>query len=494
VVARLIRYLAPALFLLLASATAQADGPNLLLVPNAPLHERLLRLPGDPLRPVSLQVTLFTPPGPGPFPLAVMNHGASAISNDNRGPRYRYTYSAYYFLSRGYAVALPMARGFAESGGNLMAAGCDLAAVGLANARDLSGAIDALGRQPGIDRSRVIVAGQSFGGWTTMALGTLAVPGVRGIIGFSPALRASDCLAQDQAMIAGAHDFGAAARLPSLWFYGENDSVMPTATWRAVFDAYARGGGPGELAPVGHFMQDSHQMLSFPESIGLWAPRVDAFLAKVGLPAAETHPEYLPLPAPPPSHAAGLEDAAAVPFLNDKGREGYRAFLARSVPRAFVLAPGGTYSIANGGFDPLARALLTCRTAGIVCSPYAVDFDVVWSGRADATSAYARDVSAGTVAVLNFAWAVNPDCSSRGLPKLWVSRPPTHGASSVVDRDGHPHFPPGNPFAACNTAVVPGVAVTYAPAVGYSGADAMTFEETDVDGRHHVFRMALTVR
>ena len=496
--------------LVLASAIARADEPNPLLMPSAPLHERLLRLPGDPLRPVSLQVTLFTPPGPGPFPLAVMNHGASAVSSDDRGPRYRYTYAAYYFLSRGYAVALPMARGFAGCGGGAVGAGggrgggggggvwaapgCDLDAVGLANARDLNGAIDALGRQPGIDRTRVIVAGQSFGGWTAMALGTLAVPGVRGIIGFSPALRASDCLSQDQAMIAGARSFGRAARLPSLWFYGDNDAVMPVATWRAVFDAYARGSGRSELVPVGRFLLDSHQMLSFPESLAIWTSRVDGFLARIGLPATETYPEYLPLPTPPPSHAAALEDVAAVPFLNDKGLQAYRAFLARSIPRAFVLGPEGTYSVANGGFDPLARALAGCRTAGVACSPYAVDFNVVWSGRADAVATYARDVPAGATAVLDFASAINPDCSSRGLPKLWVSRLPEHGTASVFSHGGHPHFPSGSPYAVCNATLVPGVVVTYTPGSGYSGADAVEFQETDVDGRHRNFRVALTVR
>lgn len=455
------------LLLLATSLPAQADDLNLSLVPAAPLNERVLRLPGDPLRPVPLQVTLFTPPGSGPFPLAIMKHGASAASADNRGPRYRYTYSAFYFLSRGYAVALPMARGFAGSGGNLVIAGCDLDAVGLANARDLSGVIDALGRQPGIDRTRVIVAGQSFGGWTTMALGTMSVPGVRGLIGFSPALRASDCSSQDAAMIASARSFGASTKLPSLWFYGENDSVMPIPTWRAVFSAYEWAGGRGILVPVGRFMQDSHQMLSSPESLAIWTPQVDAFLAKVGLPSAETHPEYLPLPVPPPSHVAELVDVTAVPFLNDKGREAYRAFLNQSLPRAFVLAPGA-FSVASGGFDPLARALLACRKAGVNCSPYAVDSDVVWSGKigAAATAAaarYARDVLAGTTAVLNFAWAINPDCSSRGLPKLWVSQPPVHGSALVLNHNGHPHFAQGNPFAACNATIVPGVVVTYAP-------------------------------
>ena len=70
-------------------AHAQDDTDNPLLMPPAPLNEKVLSLPGDPQRPVTLQVTLFTPPGSGPFPLAVVNHGATGVNVHNRGTRYR---------------------------------------------------------------------------------------------------------------------------------------------------------------------------------------------------------------------------------------------------------------------------------------------------------------------------------------------------------------------------------------------------------------------
>jgi dienelactone hydrolase len=457
------------LMLLTTGAAAQDTGANPKLMPDAPLNEQLLSVPGDPHRPVLLQVTLFTPSGSGPFPLAVMNHGATRVSAQNRGERYRYTYSAYYFLSRGYAVALPMARGFAGSGGDLALAGCSVDIVGTANAEDLRAVIAALGRLPEIDPSRIVVAGQSFGGWTTMALGTMDVPGVRGLIGFSPALRQSNCPAQDQAMVAGARSFGAAARLPSLWFYGDNDTVMPVATWHAVFDAYVNAGGPAKLVTIGRFLDDSHEMLSFPESLPIWTPQVDAFLARLDLPAAEIHPEYLPIAVPPATRFAALDDVSAVPFVSDKGREAYRQFLTRPFPRVFALASNGMTS-------------------------YAVDADVVWSGDAAAAAAYARIVPAGSTTNLNFAYAVNPDCSSRALPQVSISQAPMHGSASVVFHDGHPRFPAGHPYAACNDALVPGVSVAYTPERGFTGSDAMTFEETTENGSHRVFRMTLTIQ
>ncbi|SPS02336.1 hypothetical protein [Cupriavidus taiwanensis] len=38
--------------------------------------ERVILVEGNPDDPVKLEVTLYTPPGPSPFPLAVLNHGS----------------------------------------------------------------------------------------------------------------------------------------------------------------------------------------------------------------------------------------------------------------------------------------------------------------------------------------------------------------------------------------------------------------------------------
>jgi poly(3-hydroxybutyrate) depolymerase len=146
--------------LLFTTAAAPDPAGKDTRLPDAPINERVINVEGDPSRPVSLEVTLFTPPGPGPFPLAVLNHGADKVSATNRGPRYRYTFSADYFLSRGYAVALPMARGFAESGGTLFVHRCDLDQVGLANARDLRAVMAAISHEPSIDANRIVVAGR----------------------------------------------------------------------------------------------------------------------------------------------------------------------------------------------------------------------------------------------------------------------------------------------------------------------------------------------
>jgi dienelactone hydrolase len=212
--------------------TARADEPKPpdARLPTTVPHEEVLNIAGDPTRPVALQVTLFLPSGPGPFPLAIMNHGADAASANNRGERYHYTIAAYYFLSRGYAVALPMMRGFAGSQGSIVLAGCDLARIAQSNASDIRAVTETLAHRPEIDGSRIVIAGQSFGGWNTLGVGAAPPANVRGLILFNAALRNSDCHDQDESMARAAAQLGARTTLPSLWFYGDNDSIMPIST------------------------------------------------------------------------------------------------------------------------------------------------------------------------------------------------------------------------------------------------------------------------
>lgn len=83
--------------------------------------------------------------------------------------------------------------------------------------------------------------------------------------------------------------------------------------------------------------------------------------------------------APQETGFAKLDDPMAVPFLNDKGREGYRAYLSKPYPRAFAIAPNGAWGSAHGGSDPQGRALDGCNRKGKDnCMLYSFDGMVVW--------------------------------------------------------------------------------------------------------------------
>lgn len=353
--------------------------PDPVLRPSAPISRRDLMLPGDPARPVSLDVILMTPPGPGPFPVVVWNHGSANGAARRSMATSADTFATFYFLSRGYAVAAPLMRGFGRSGGSVSVSACALDAYGAANAADILAVLDGLARDPALDMGRVLVAGQSFGGFNALATGARRDPRIRAVVNFHGGLRATTCRAWEPALIEAVRAFGARSRVPSLWIYGDNDRLFPAPTWQAMRAAYAAGGAPVEVAAYGRFHDDSHALLASADGLPRFVPRLDAFLAGLRLPSAVTHPEYLPQIPPPASGYAAIDDVEAVPHLTPPARDLYRTFLARPSPRAFVIAPGRHAGEAYGGFDPLARALAECRAVSDGCKAYAVNGDVVWT-------------------------------------------------------------------------------------------------------------------
>jgi dienelactone hydrolase len=473
-----------------------ADDAHDARFPDAPMNEQVIRIPGEDPPAVTLQVTIFRPDGDGPFPLAILNHGATGVSRGNRGERYRLTYTADYFLSRGYEVALPMMRGFAASGGELFTFGCDLGATATANARDIRAVIRALSADPHVDAKRIVVTGQSFGGWNTLALGTLNVPSIKGLINFNGGMQTSACPTGDASLVAAAGDFGTRTKIPSLWFYGENDKLFSVGVWRAMHDRYARSGGHAELVDVGVFMDNSHEFLTFPESMSIWVPQADRFLAEIGMPSAVVDRRYMPTPIPAATQFASVSDVSAVPYLSDQGRELYRKFLERPFPRAFVISAGGGAASMNGGFDPLGRAMAACQNGGARCGVYAIDDHVVWKPfpMGPQERDYAVAAKADQTNTIDFATRLNPDCSPKTLAKFKVVQPPAHGRVDIAPKDDFPKYPASSPLALCDKTPVHGVAVTYTPAKGFLGSDVFSFVDDDTPGSAPVMKITLTVK
>jgi dienelactone hydrolase len=362
----------------LPAAWAEEDNAPKL---DTTLNERIVDIPVDDAGDVQLQVTLMKPDGAGPFPLAVLNHGKEpGLPRDEK--RYRSVYIARYFLSRGYAVALPMMRGFAESGGDTWVRGCDLERIGLTQAQDIGRVIDYLGRTgvPGfpIDAQQVVVSGQSMGGWNTLAVGTLQLPAVKGLVNFAGGIHAPSCGAWQRSLVQAADHFAKRSTTPAIWFYGDNDSKFAPSVWREMYDSYVSRGRSIELVAYGPFMDDAHNFLGKIEALPIWTPRLDAFLRSVGLPGKALHAELLPAPYPAPSRFAALDDVNAIPLVNDRGRQAYQAFLLKSRPRVFALTTRGDAITTEGGYDPMARMQALCEKNKLRCQAYAVDDDVVW--------------------------------------------------------------------------------------------------------------------
>ncbi|PMS11900.1 hypothetical protein FNF07_22015 [Trinickia caryophylli] len=367
--------------------------------PEAPLNERIFRVPVQASPPISLEVTVYMPahsPRGGPFPLALINHGAS--HDPANAPRVGDQFIPWYFLSRGYAIAIPMMRGYAHSYGYTAPHGCDVLAIGADAAQDIRKVLDYVKDLPGIDASQIVMVGKSMGGWNTLVFGATNPPDVRGLLNFAGGVKESDCSRPDESLISAAGELGARTRLPSIWFYGENDQTFSNATWRGMYGRYTAAGGHAQLVDYGAFQKDAHAMTASGAGLPLWMAKADAFLASIGMPSREVGPEYLPRPAPKASGYATIDDVDAIPYLSARERASVHAgYLAAPAPKAMAIgSTNGTW--ASGGFDPARSAMQRCWSTSRYCRLYAVDNTVVWPRQASAPPrtdfAPLRDVAA----------------------------------------------------------------------------------------------------
>lgn len=373
-----------ALVLLLIGGASRAQDQAL----DASLHESVQMIVKPGLFKLELETTFYKPEGAGPFPVVVINHG-KAYGEPRFQARYRPAVAARYFLQRGYAVVVPMRQGFSRSSGNYIGGGCNVESNGRAQADDVRAALDYVVAQPWADRERLLVIGQSHGGWTTLAFGAQPYPGVKGLINFAGGLKQEQCAGWESVLARAAGSYGRETRLPSIWFYGDNDSYFSTSTFRAMFEQYVAGGAPAQLVAYGLFGTDSHALFGARAGAAIWQPEVTRFLERIGLPS-QPRAEFAQYgntraltPVPAATRFAPIEDATRLPFVRDTGREGYAKFLTQPQPRAFAIAPNGAWGWAEGGEDPLKRALDNCNRRGQGgCRLYAVDDAVVWNPEA----------------------------------------------------------------------------------------------------------------
>jgi dienelactone hydrolase len=272
-------------------------------------------------------------------------------------------------------VAMPMRAGFSKSSGRYVEGGCNIAGNARQQATYLRSALDYLTKQPYVDRTRIVVLGQSHGGLTSMAFATEPYEGVRGILNFAGGLRLSSCFDWQDNLVSAFRAFGGASRYPSLWFYGDNDSYFEIALAKRMYEAYTASGGKAQLVAYGPFKADSHRTFGDRDGFTLWWPEAERFLQSLGLPV-----QVLPRTKPEDPQLAALSDTTRIPYIRETCASGYNLFLDYDYPRAFAISADAHCGYAYGGEDPKKRALDTCqRSAKEPCRLYAVDNSIVWN-------------------------------------------------------------------------------------------------------------------
>jgi len=328
-----------------------------------------------------IPVSLYRPPGSGPFPLAIVSHGRGPAPQRGQPERQRFEPLSRYLVSKGYAVAVPTRVGYGETAGDfdpegvgtcqamqpeaMAAAGSDQVLATLEFARTL----------PWVDGGRWVALGQSVGGLITAAVAARNPPGLAAAISFSgghggnPHHRpGAPCSPQQLERLWA--ERAAASRIPLLWLYWANDQYWGNEVPQRWAAAWAAGGGRVEFHMLAAAGTDGHRGLHI--DMDHWVPLVEQHLARAGFTQSG-----VPL-RPPASAFARLDDLAMVP-TSQAHREGhYRAFLGAEPPRAFAVGPTGAVGRARGDWA-IGRALAACAARSpMPCRLYAVDDDVVW--------------------------------------------------------------------------------------------------------------------
>lgn len=340
-------------------------------------------------------LTYYKPQGDGPFPLVIFGHGRSGDQKArSETPRFRELRMARFFTRRGFAFFIPTRLGYGDSG----VAIDPETSSGNCGDRDYGKVMEVIVTQfeatlnfaktlPWVDKNRVVVVGQSYGGFGSIGaianrqLATLGGINFAGGAGGQRKRLGQPCgPEQIAAAIANA---GKKSKAPMLWLYAENDKLWGSRLPRSWHTAYVKAGGKAEMLVLPPVEEDGHYLIS--RSFRLWRPIVDRFLVKLGF-----APPKSPDP-PPPSDFARLEEADKLPYVKENAKtDGYQKFLDADLPRAFVVSTVGAWSWRSGEGAP-DKALGWCKEHSKgSCHLYAVDDAVVFKPPATAEGTPAR--------------------------------------------------------------------------------------------------------
>ena len=251
----------------------------------------LIPLPHDGDR--AMFTTVLRPPGEDKKPLVVINHGSPPKAEDRPNQRSVFKTASEWFVKRGYVVALPLRRGYGKTGGSWAETygrcdGPDYRRAGLEGAKDIGAAIAYMTKQTFVRPERVLVVGQSAGGWGSLTLSSLNPPAVAAVVdfaggrgGYADGKPNNNC-APDR-LVEAAGEYGKTARVPTLWVFTENDLFFNPSLSRRMAEAYKGAGGKAEYNLLKPFGKDGHNLFGAGDGIGRWREIVAKFLDANGL-------------------------------------------------------------------------------------------------------------------------------------------------------------------------------------------------------------------
>jgi len=268
------------------------------------LREQLWMVPGaDPS--VPLRATVFRPTEPAAAtseyarrPLVVINHGSDATTREAVSMPIFYWLSKW-FVDRGYVVLLPQRRGHGATGGEFVegrdrCGNPDHYGAANAGADDIAGALSYMAEQAFIDPSQTIVVGVSTGGWAALALAARNPPGVRLVVNFAGgrggyAYGQPKTVCAPQRLVEAAGAFGHVSRVPTLWFYANNDSYFGPELATSMANAWQDNGGRVDLRLMPDHGSEGHEIAADRVGSRLWGADLEQALEAPAIPELRRH-------------------------------------------------------------------------------------------------------------------------------------------------------------------------------------------------------------
>jgi dienelactone hydrolase len=234
---------------------------------------------GNPIR---LETVIFKPPGSGPFPLAVFNHGS--IGRNATPGLVKQTWVslevADFLNKQGWLVAFPQRRGRGKSDGRyeeernsfgdtaMALRGADRALT------DIDAITAVLRRRQDVTPGPVLIGGQSRGGLLAVAYAGMHPGQTLGVINFVGGWfgeKSAGAEFVNQTLF----ERGARYGRPTIWLYGQGDIYYSIAHSRKNFATFEKAGGQGKFIEFDVPSDVGHNVVHYPD---LWAGPVGDYL------------------------------------------------------------------------------------------------------------------------------------------------------------------------------------------------------------------------
>jgi dienelactone hydrolase len=322
--------------------------------------EREIRIPWTQAAPNGLDALLVYVDLPGKHPLVVLTHGSARNREEHaQVTPWQQLPQALWFAQRGWVVLAVVRRGFGSSGGEEEATrggrcpNTDYLSVNTYAAESLRVAIDYARKLPEVDDSKIVVAGVSTGGMTSVGLTVNPPRGLVAGINFAGGRgsKADHDVCNPGDLVSAYKTLGKKSRVPMLWIYAENDKFFWPELAQKFDAAFKAGGGQDQFVLAPPDGDDGHHLFAHIEA---WSGTVDAFLKAQNLaPLTQLLPEPQAPDVPPP---AGLSEA---------GLRAFHHYLIYGPHKAFAVS-GTHFGYSNGRMttdEARQRAIEACDHA-----------------------------------------------------------------------------------------------------------------------------------